>query len=251
LSLKIYLLGQFKLLDGEVQLELPSRPAQSLLAYLVLNAGLTQRREKLAGMLWPEATEANARSYLRQALWRIRKALGSESSTWEQYLQISDISVAFNDQADYWLDVNALLAVGEATAPEEMAAAVALYKGELLPGFYEEWVLLERDRLQAAYHQRMKLLLDSLLAQGAWQKALKWAEQWIRLGHSPEAAYQALMRAYAALGDQGMVNGTFQRCVEAMERELGLEPSPETERLYERLPTAGRGPYARSTCFPG
>ena len=246
MTLGIYLLGQFKLEAGDQALELPSRPAQSLLAYLALNAGLVQRREKLAGMLWPEATEANARSYLRQALWRIRKALGSDTSTWEQYLLVSDISVTFNDQANFWLDADSLLAVEEGTPREEVAAAVALYRGELLPGFYDEWVLLERDRLQAAYHQRMKLLLNSLLAHEEWEETLKWSEQWIRLGHSPEPAYRALIRAYAALGDQGMVNVTYQRCVEALERELGLEPAAETERLYEQLRQKHAGPIPGS-----
>ncbi len=144
MALKIYLLGQFNLEAADQVLELPSRPAQSLLAYLALNAGLAHRREKLAGMLWPDATETNARSYLRQALWRIRRALEGETSTWQQYLLINDISVTFNDQADYWLDVNTLLEVGEITPLEEMATAVALYKGELLPGFYDEWVLLDK-----------------------------------------------------------------------------------------------------------
>jgi DNA-binding SARP family transcriptional activator/tetratricopeptide (TPR) repeat protein len=235
MALKIYLLGQFNIEVGDQMLELPSRPAQSLLAYLALNPGLAHRREKLAGMLWPDATEVNARSYLRQALWRTRKALESETSTWEQYLLINDFSVKFDDESDYWLDVNALLEVGEATPIVEIETAVALYKGELLPGFYDEWVLLERDRLQAAYHQRMKLLLDSLLAHGEWHEALKWGEQWIRLGHAPEAAYQSLMVVYDGLGDQGMIRYTYQRCMETMERELGLEPSPETERLYEQL----------------
>ena len=79
MTLKIYLLGQFKLQACVQQaddqpIELPSRPAQSLLAYLALNAGVTQRREKLANLLWPDTSESNARSYLRQALWRIRKS---------------------------------------------------------------------------------------------------------------------------------------------------------------------------------
>ena len=68
MGLRIFLLGQFKLQTNDITIELPSRPAQSLLAYLVLNAGVTHRREKLASLLWPEATETNARSYLRQAL---------------------------------------------------------------------------------------------------------------------------------------------------------------------------------------
>jgi len=75
MGLRIFLLGQFKLQAEDRLIELPSRPAQSLLAYLALNAGVTHRREKLASLLWPETTETNARSYLRQALWRIRKSL--------------------------------------------------------------------------------------------------------------------------------------------------------------------------------
>ena len=91
--LKIYLLGQFKLQAGRWPLELPSRPAQSLLAYLALNAGVDHRREKLASLLWPESSESNARGYLRQALWRMRKNLEKGSLDWRDYLRISDISV--------------------------------------------------------------------------------------------------------------------------------------------------------------
>ncbi len=64
---------------------------------------------------------------------------------------------------------------------------------------------------------------------------LQWSEQWIQHGHSPEPAFRALMMAYAGLGDQEMVSATYQRCVEALNRELGLDPSPETRRLYERI----------------
>ncbi len=235
MSLKIYLLGQFKLQANDLAIELPSRSAQSTLAYLALNAGVTQRREKLAGLLWPEATETNARSYLRQALWRIRKSLENGSLSWEDYLQISDISVTFDDQSEYWLDADILLQSAEAGTVEEIIEIISLYRGELLPGFYDEWVVLERDRLQAAYHQNMNLLLEGLIQTGRWDDALKWSEQWIGLGYSPEPAYRALMSAYAGLGDQGMISATYQRCVESLNRDLGLEPSPETQRLYEQV----------------
>jgi predicted ATPase/DNA-binding SARP family transcriptional activator len=239
-ALKIFLLGQFKLRAGERLLELPSRGAQSLLAYLALNAGVNQRREKLAGLLWPDAAESNARSYLRQALWRIRKALADGGLDWQAYLQVSDIALIFDDQADYWLDVAVLLAPGEARSPGDLMAAVGLYQGELLPGFYDEWLLLERDRVQAGYHHKMSLLLDGLIQAGRWTDALRWAEEWIRLGNSPEPAFRALMRAYAATGDRAMVGNTFQRCVEALDRELGVEPSAGTVELYEQLCRAER-----------
>ena len=77
--LEIRLLGQFDIRRDGAPVEIPSRPAQSLLAYLVLNPGVAHRREKLAGLLWPDATEANARSYLRKALWQVRKSLAAEA----------------------------------------------------------------------------------------------------------------------------------------------------------------------------
>ena len=88
--LDVRLLGRFEsLLDGKL-IEIPSRPAQSLLAFLVLNAGIKYRREKLAGMFWPESEEKNARDYLRHALWQLRKALGAE------FFIADRISIAFN-----------------------------------------------------------------------------------------------------------------------------------------------------------
>jgi len=235
MSLRIYLLGQFKLLAGTDTIELSSRPAQSVLAYLALNPGITYRREKLSSLIWPETSDRNARSYLRQALWRIRKSIESVSLEWQDYLQISDISVTFNDLSDYWLDAEALLKTTKTETIEQLIEIVNLYRGELLPGFYDEWVVIERDQLQAAHHQKMNLLLDRLVLDRQWDQVLKWGEHWIRLGYSPEPAYRALMHAHAVLGDLGMVSASYQRCLEALDRELGLKPSPETRQLYESI----------------
>ena len=73
--LQIRLLGQFDIrLDGK-RIVISSRAGQSLLAYLAMTAGTPHRREKLAGTLWPNSSEENARKNLRQELWRIRKAI--------------------------------------------------------------------------------------------------------------------------------------------------------------------------------
>ena len=235
MSLKIYLLGQFKLQANNLPIELPSRPAQSLLAYLAINSGIIHRREKLAALLWSEASEHNARGYLRQALWRIRKSLEGGGLHWEDYLETTDLTVVFKEHSDFWLDANYLMKPGKTSTSQESIEAVQLYRGELLPGFYEEWVVSERERVQSAYHQRMTQLLDNLLKDQRWEEALQWAEEWIRNGYAPEPAFRALLRAYAGLGDQSMLNTTYQRCVNALERELGLEPSPETRNLYESI----------------
>jgi predicted ATPase/DNA-binding SARP family transcriptional activator len=243
MSLKIFLLGQFKLEANGYTLNLPARSAQSLLAYLVLNAGVMNRREKLASLLWPEAIESNARGYLRQALWQLRKSLENGSLVWQDYLQVSDISIAFDNQSDYWLDADQLQSKMEARPLEEIIEVARLYRGELLPGFYDEWITVERERLLMAYHQTMNSLLDRLIQAQCWDEVLTWSEQWIRLGYSPEPAYRALMKAYAGLGNLGMIQIAYQRCVEALSRDLNADPSPETIMLNEQLREGQPGAY--------
>lgn len=223
--LEIRLLGRYDVrLDGS-PIRIRSRPARTLLAYLVLTLGTHHPRERLAGLLWPDSTEANARKNLRQALWRLRKAIG------EDYLVADAESAAFNSSADFWLDVAALESPGE----QDLEAAVATYEGELLPAFYEDWVLLERDRLAAVYERRMERLVTDLLRQERWAEARERAERWIAQGQIPEAAYRALMVAHAASGELPKVEAAYQRCTEALQQELGVEPSAETQHLYADL----------------
>jgi DNA-binding SARP family transcriptional activator len=80
--IELRLLGQFNLQRDGRLVEIPSRPAQSLLAYLALTVGVAHRRERLAGLIWPDIPEADARRNLRRALWHIRKALEARPRCW-------------------------------------------------------------------------------------------------------------------------------------------------------------------------
>ncbi len=223
--LEIRLLGQYDVRrDGE-PVKIASRPSRLLFAYLALTAGKHHPRERLAGLLWPESDESSARGNLRQALWRLRKAIG------EAYLLVDNRTVAFDSAARYWLDA-ALLEPGN---DPDLSEAVAVYEGELLPGYYEEWVLLERERLQAAFERKMQRLLDALEQQGRWPEILRWAEHWIAFGQVPEPAYRALMIAHAALGDLPAAAAAYERCAAALQLEVGVEPSTETRELYDQL----------------
>ena len=235
--LEIRLLGQFSVqLDG-VTVELTARPAQSLFAYLLLNP-VAQRRERLAGLLWPDSREANARRNLRQALWQIRRALGERA---DAILLVDEITLAFNIESPYWLDVERIAQTpAEPAGADELMREVAVYGGELLPGFYDEWVQLERERVQAHFERKLTLLLERLVAASRWAEVLYWGERWIALGYTPEPAYRALMMAHAGLGDQSNVADVYRRCVEALARDLGVEPSPQTRTLYEQLRSGER-----------
>jgi predicted ATPase/DNA-binding SARP family transcriptional activator/predicted negative regulator of RcsB-dependent stress response len=227
--LEVRLLGKFEVrIDGQ-PVEIPLRAAQSLLAYLILNAGTPYRREQLAGLFWPDMSDANARHNLRQILSRLRKAIGA------QYLVADDLTITFDATTDYWLDAQVLTRKVETkTSAEELIEAVSVYNGELLPGFYDEWVLLERERGQAAFEHKMTVLLDQLIEAKRWDEVLQWGEQWITLGHSPEAAYRALIVAHGARSDASQAAAAYQRCEEALRRDLGVEPSAQTRAALER-----------------
>jgi hypothetical protein len=112
---------------------------------------------------------------------------------------------------------------------------VQLYKGELLPGFYDEWIILSRDQLNAVYNQKMTLLLERLECAQEWDDLLNWSERWISLGQVPEPAFRGLMIAHAARGDQTALSAAFQRCQRAFEEDLGLSPSLALQEIFKRL----------------
>jgi DNA-binding transcriptional activator of the SARP family len=230
--LKVRLLARFEIKSDGKPVAITSRPAQSLFAFLILSAGTSHRREKLAGMLWPDSLEETARDNLRHALWRIRKSLPVSPNT--EYLLADNLSLAFNAWAEYWLDVAELEKLSEAASTDELIAALSLYHGELLPGFYDEWVVLQREQINSVFEKKMARLMSLLEDQKRWLDILDWAESWIKLGQKPEPAYRALMSAHAAKGDRPRVAAIYERCVKSL-KELGMEPSEQTKELYENL----------------
>ena len=233
--LEAHFLGRFDVQIDDALIEIKSRKAQSLLAYLLLNLEIQHRREKLAGILWPELDETAARSKLRYTLWQLRKAIG------DQFILADKISLTFNPQSNYWFDGAALEETpGDRLTTEQLQQAVSVYEGQLLPGFYEDWVSLERDRLQAIFESKIGLLLDRLVIEERWREVLEWGEKWISLGQTPEPAFQALMVAHSQLGDSSSAVRVYQRCVATLDEQLGVEPCKETKEIYEFLLEGGK-----------
>ena len=233
--LTIQLLGQYRVTVDGRPVALPARPTQLLLAWLALHAGTPQPRELLADRLWPGSSAENARGNLRHALWQLRAAIEPDGGERHVYLLVDPHAITFDSRSDYALDVDALARERPAWSTGELLAAAAAYGGELLPGFYDSWVALERERLAVVYSRRMTALLERLAAESRWEEVMHWAERWIALGDVPEPAYRALMRAHAARGDAGAAMAAYQRCREALRQELAVEPSAETRQLADAL----------------
>ena len=124
------------------------------------------------------------------------------------------------------------------TTEEELAAlqvAVSLYRGDLLEGSYDEWILAERERLRARYVDVLARLTTLLEARGDLAGATRFAEELVRQDSLSEETYRQLMRLYDAAGDRARAIRVYHACAATLERELGVEPSPPTRAAYDAL----------------
>lgn len=230
--LNVCLLGAFDVSCGGRIIHIPGRMAQSLFAYLVLNHGISHRREKLSAILWADSPEAVARENLRHTLWQIRKSF----SKWHplKYLETDELSIKFNMTLDAHIDAVALKTASEKKNADDLIACLSLYRGELLPGFYEDWVTLDREFLNYVFEHNMARLLAMLQTEKRWLDILEWSEHWIAFGQKPEPAYRALMVAHKEKGEMSRVADAYARCLRDL-GDIGLNPSEQTRELFEIL----------------
>ena len=250
-TLKIQLLGDFRLLYNDVPVSMAHLVRQqSLLAYLVMHRDSPQSRQLLAFMFWPDASEAQARANLRKALYDFRRLLPSL----EHFLQIEVRFLQWRNSVTTILDVElfatSLIHAKQASKPEVAQAAleqaVALYTGDLLPACYDDWVLLERERLRQQHITALEQLISLLEQQRKLPSALAYAQRLLQCDPLHESAYRLLMRLHVLNGDRATALRIYHTCVTLLQQELGVDPSAETQQLYQRLLNAPTDPAAQS-----
>ncbi len=237
-SLELRLLGRFEARrEGGPAIEFPTKKAQLLLAFLALNPGEAQPREKLASLLWSDRADEQARASLRADLSALRKALGDV----EPSLLLADRETVSLDASAVEVDAvefERLVAVG---MPEALEEACALYRGELLKGEsirdppFEEWLIYERERLHSLALQAFERALAFEQEAGDLEKAIQTGEQLLKLNPAHEKTHRTLMHLYADQGRRAAALEQYQRCRAALKRELEVEPGPKTEQLYRAI----------------
>src|SRR5919202_1533088 len=239
--LYLRLLGQFEArLDERPLPGFESPRLQSLLARLILHAGVPQSRQQLAYLYWPDSPEQQARTNLRRLVYDLRLALPDA----DRYLDLAGPALQWRADARYTLDVAQFRdAVERADTPEAIAGAVALYRGDLLPHLYDEWLLPERARLRETFTQLLERAIAATEQVGDLDASLGYVRRLVEHDPLHEPAYRHLMRLAALRGDRTGVAQAYRACVATLERELGAEPSEETRQLYEQL-RAGPSPPA-------
>ena len=207
--------------------ELP-RGAQRLIAHL----GLCGRpgRGAIAGQLWPDVPEDHAQGSLRSALWRVQKAVpGLVDVSGGALALAAGVRVdvrEFTDWARRVLDPTA--PVGSGTAPD-----VAL-RGELLPGWYDDWVLLERERLRQLRMHALEALADKLAAAGRYGEAVQAAYAAVRTEPLRESAHRAVVRVHLAEGNVAEAVRAYAAFRDLLRSELGVAPTAQMTELIVR-----------------
>ena len=254
----MYLLGDFLLVSGETPVTTVTVPrAQSLLAYLVLHRSAPQDRSHLAFLFWPDSTEAQAHTNLRQLLYHLRQSLPYAS----HFVYADRQSLQWQPAPDvtFTLDVEdferALATAEQAEQLQNLAGvrqaleqAARLYRGDLLPSCYDDWILLERDRFHQLFLQASERLMALLEQERAYSAAITVAQHLLRHDSLHEATYRQLMRLHALRGDRAAALRTYHSCASRLERELSTVPSEATRHLYEVLlqKDAAPQPYSSS-----
>ncbi len=242
--LKLQLLGTFRAESEKGALTLPARKVQSLLAYLVLHPE-EHSREKLASLFWGDSTDTQSRNSLRTALKVLRKRLG------DNLLLADRETVQLDPEYPLWVDARELadtssrIAKGEPAVIGHLQSAIDLYRGDLLAGLYDEWILPERERLRDLYLDTLLRLAQDSRTRGECAQTIELAKKVLALDAANERAHQQLMFCYHASGDRAVALKQYEACVRALRDELGVTPSPETTALYEEIKRAVTAPFAR------
>lgn len=237
--LNVRLLGGFLLSEGDRPISLTSGRSQLLLAYLVLYSHTPQSRQRLAFLLWPDSTDSQARTNLRKELSGLRRVLPNA----DDCLSVDSKTLQWRANAPVTLDVAEFeSAVRTAEQSPEtqsrqthLERALELYRGDFLPDYQDDWVVLERERLRQLQNRTLTLLIALLEEQRNYSAALTHAQHLLRLDDLNEAAYCTLMRLYGASGDRASALQLYHQCMTTLREEMGVEPSATTRKLYEQL----------------
>jgi len=242
------------LVDGQVVLGLQTVKLLALLAYLAAENRQAHTRGALAALFWPEQPEAKAHQNLRQALSRLRQAIGDDRAE-PPHLLVDPQSIQFNCQSRFWLDVLTFKGLVDGTQRHphrrlaacptclsRLAEAIDLYRGEFLADLrldageaLDEWLLMQREELQQRAARALEALAAAHLARGESEVACRYARHLLHLDPWNEAAERVLLRGLLSSQGRNAALRQYQAFRRRLSGELGVEPEDETQALVAKI----------------
>lgn len=241
--LEIRLLGGFTAALGHDPVPpMPSRHARLLLAYLALHPDRAHPRPTLIDRLWPELDEPRARKRLSHTLWQVQDVL-AEASPGRTYVEATLDTVRFGDaparvdvhEFDQGLDEVERGDALDGDALARLRTCVDLYRGDLLAGYYEPWILEEQARLSQRYVDALTRLVTSAKRRSNFDEALTYARRLTHQAPLREDIHREVMRLSVLLGRHSEALQQYERCRTVLADEMGVEPEASTRELALRI----------------
>lgn len=256
-TLRIRTLGTFTVYRGRHEItakEWQREKAKQLFQLLVTHRTQLLQREQIVEMLWPGAEPATAYRDFKVAMNALWSALepNRAARSGSFFVLRQGSAYGLNLTSGFWLDadefanqVNRGLSLMARGQHEDGARALRrgldLYRGDYLEALrYEDWCTEERERLQVLYLRASEALAHHAVEQGDYEAAIHLCDRIISRDRGWEEAYRLLMFSYYRLGNRSMALRVYDRCVQNLQEELGIEPMPATRQLYERIRTSQR-----------
>lgn len=230
------LLGDFSLetpfSSGSVRV---GRKAQALLALAAMHGTSGASRSRLVALLWPDHSDEDARSALRQCLHVLRRALGIAADG-----LLSDGDYIVLQEAAFDVDVRRFEALAGRTDIASMQAAAELYRGDFLDALdagveFTPWAEAERQRLRDVAQGLLARMSEHPEGVTASEAMVQFAYRLLANDPVHEGCYRALMRLHARAGLRAKAAQTWVECRRVLRRELGVEPSAQTLALVDEL----------------
>jgi DNA-binding SARP family transcriptional activator len=203
---------------------------QRLLAFVALHDH-PLLRVFVAGSLWTDSSDERAAASLRSSLWRLHRRgflLIYASATHLRLAAEVDVDIRRGFELAHRL-------LDGTTDVETIAADDVPLDGELLPEWYDDWVLFERERYRQVGLHALEALADRLIAAGRLGAALEAALAAVRGEPLRESAHRVLIRVHLAQGNSGEALRQYEFCRRLLQERLGLEPSPRLDELVRPL----------------
>ncbi len=227
-TIRLALLGGLSLSVGDEPIALPTS-AGRLVAYVALASPDRVLREQVAGELWPEASETRALANLRSTLWRVRKVCEGLVASSDRALRLAD---------HVWLDTrDELELVGSAV---DVRTRLAHAMSPLLPGWYDDWVIHERERLRQRGLHAVEAASRSLIDLGSHVDALDLAYRAIAAEPLRETPHQLVIECHLSQGNLVEARRHFDSYVHMLDLEMGVAPSEKMAQLLDEAVTLQR-----------
>jgi two-component SAPR family response regulator len=236
--LDIHTFGPAQVLRNEHPLNLSdwqTRETRDLFFYFLDSPPVT--KEQVAAIFWPDISPARLKMRFKTNMYRLRRAVGQD------VIIFQGDNYRFNKNIDYVCDRESFEGLlTEASLIKQvkeriprLQKAVDLVAGPYLADIDTDWAALERARLEEFYLNALSELANDYLSTNQALKSLEISERILKVNPLLEQTYRLRMRAFSMLKDRVSIAKQYQLCREVLEQELGIQPSNETEQLFQNL----------------